>query len=54
MEWPLSSDNLLGLKRLKRYDVAPGLALLDIAPRTMPESLRLVNWSELAGEDGAA
>ncbi len=44
---PLSSDNLLGLKRLTRYDLSTDLRRLAIAPRAARESLALVNWDAI-------
>ncbi len=45
---PVSSDNLLGLKRLRAFDVAGDLRRIDLRPRTMRESLAEIRWNGLA------
>jgi len=45
--WPMSSENLLGLKRLIRYDLTKDLELLQLQPRTMRESLAALNMKSL-------
>ena len=45
---PLSSDNLLGLKRLRAFDVAADVERVGVRPRTMQESLVGVPWEKLA------
>lgn len=44
---PVSSDNLLGLQRLRAFDVAGDLRRLDLHPRTMRESLAEIRWNGL-------
>jgi nucleoside-diphosphate-sugar epimerase len=44
---PLSSDNLLGLQRLRAFDVAADLRRIDLNPRTMRESLAEIRWNGL-------
>lgn len=39
LRWPMSSENLLGLKHLIRYDLARDLETLELRPKTMRESL---------------
>lgn len=46
---PLSSDNLLGLKQLRAFDVAESLAQLRLEPRSMREALSDINWRALRG-----
>jgi NADH dehydrogenase len=45
---PLSSDNLLGLQRLRAFDVDADLRRIDLSPRTMHESLAEIRWNRLA------
>jgi nucleoside-diphosphate-sugar epimerase len=45
---PLSSDNLLGLKRLRPFDLAADVRSLGIAPRTTRESLAEIRWERIA------
>jgi nucleoside-diphosphate-sugar epimerase len=45
---PLSSDNLLGLQRLRAFDVAADLQRIELNPRTMRESLAEIRWNGLA------
>ena len=45
---PVSSDNLLGLQRLRAFDVAADLQGIDLRPRTMRESLAEIRWNGLA------
>lgn len=45
---PLSSDNLLGLRRLRAFDVAGDLRRIGLSPRTMRESLAEIRWNGLA------
>ena len=45
---PMHSDNLLGLKHLIRRDVRADLARLGLKPRSMQESLALIDWAKLA------
>jgi nucleoside-diphosphate-sugar epimerase len=47
LKLPMHSDNLLGLKHLIRYDVLPDLKRLELRPRSMRESLELVDWRTL-------
>ncbi|MGH7866575.1 MAG: hypothetical protein ACREP9_02830, partial [Candidatus Dormibacteraceae bacterium] len=47
LHWPMSSENLLGLKRLIRYDLTRDLELLQLHPRTMRESLAALNMKSL-------
>jgi hypothetical protein len=44
---PMTSENLLGLKRLIAVDVAPDIERLGVRPRTVEESLKTVDWSRL-------
>jgi len=44
---PLSSDNLLGLKRLRAFDVSGDLERLGIRPTVMRESLAGIRWEML-------
>lgn len=45
---PLSSDNVLGLKRLRAFDVEADVERIGVRPRTMQESLVGIRWNELA------
>jgi nucleoside-diphosphate-sugar epimerase len=45
---PLSSDNLLGLRRLRAFDVAGDLRRIGLRPRNMRESLAEIRWNGLA------
>lgn len=45
---PLSSDNLLGLRRLRTFDVAGDLRRIGLSPRSMRESLAEIRWNGLA------
>jgi nucleoside-diphosphate-sugar epimerase len=45
---PVSSDNLLGLQRLRAFDVAGDLRRIGLHPRTMRESLAEIRWNGLA------
>jgi nucleoside-diphosphate-sugar epimerase len=47
LQLPLSSDNLLGLKRLETFDLREDLARLGLRPRTAWESLAQVQWDKL-------
>ena len=44
---PLSSDNLLGLKRLQTFDVRADLERLGLHPRTTQEALAEIRWDRL-------
>lgn len=44
---PLSSDNLLGLKRLQTFDVRADLERLGLRPRTTQEALAEIRWDRL-------
>ena len=44
---PLSSDNLLGLRRLRAFDVAEDLRRIGLSPRSMRESLAEIRWNGL-------
>lgn len=44
---PVSSDNLLGLKHLRAFDLAEDVRKLGLAPRTMRESLADLRWERL-------
>ena len=44
---PVSSDNLLGLQRLRAFDVAGDLQRIGLRPRTMRESLAEIRWNTL-------
>jgi hypothetical protein len=44
---PLSSDNLLGLKRLQVFEVEQGLARLGLAPRSLEEAFSELDWKQL-------
>lgn len=45
---PLSSDNLLGLRRLRAFDVTGDLQRIGLSPRRMRESLAEIRWNGLA------
>lgn len=45
---PLSSDNLLGLKRLRAFHLDADLEQVGVRARTMQESLAGVRWEKLA------
>lgn len=45
---PVSSDNLLGLQRLRAFDVGADLQRIGLRPRTMRESLTEIRWNGLA------
>ncbi len=45
---PVSSDNLLGLQRLRAFDVSGDLRRIGLRPRTMRESLAKIRWNGLA------
>lgn len=45
---PVSSDNLLGLKRLRAFDLEASVRAIGVRPRTMRESLAGVPWERLA------
>jgi hypothetical protein len=45
---PVSSDNLLGLQRLRAFDVAGDLQTIGLQPRVMRESLADIRWNGLA------
>jgi nucleoside-diphosphate-sugar epimerase len=47
MKLPMSSENLLGLKCLVRYDLADDLRRVGLSPRTMGESLSAFHLAEL-------
>ena len=44
---PLSSDNLMGLKRLRTFDVRCDLKRLGLRPRTTQEALAEIRWDRL-------
>ena len=44
---PLSSDNLLGLKRLQVFEVEKGIAQLRLAPRSLEQALSELDWKQL-------
>ena len=44
---PLSSDNLLGLKRLQTFEVEKGLARLGLVPRSLEEAFSELDWKQL-------
>ena len=44
---PMSSENLLGLKNLKVFNVGRDLARLSLKPIPMKESLEKINWVEI-------
>jgi nucleoside-diphosphate-sugar epimerase len=44
---PMSSENLLGLKSLKVFDVSRDLVKLNFKPISMKESLEKINWVEI-------
>jgi NADH dehydrogenase len=45
---PLSSDNLLGLKRLGAFDLADDVRRIGLSPRALRESLAGIRWNRLA------
>jgi nucleoside-diphosphate-sugar epimerase len=45
---PISSDNLLGLERLRAFDLDQDIERLGFEPRSMQESLKWIRWTELA------
>jgi len=45
---PVSSDNLLGLKRLRAFDVEPDAQRLGLVPRSMRESFAGIRWETIA------
>jgi len=44
---PLSSDNLLGLKRLRAFDLTADIERLGLSPAPMRESLGRIEWKKL-------
>jgi len=44
---PLSSDNLLGLKQLRVFDVEQSLARLGLSPRALEVALSEIDWNQL-------
>jgi nucleoside-diphosphate-sugar epimerase len=44
---PLSSDNLMGLKQLRTFDVRADLERLGLRPRTTQETLAEIRWDRL-------
>ncbi|HEY3740445.1 MAG TPA: NAD-dependent epimerase/dehydratase family protein [Bryobacteraceae bacterium] len=44
---PMTSENLLGLKRLIEVDVRADVERLQVTPRTMTQSLSTIDWSAL-------
>ena len=44
MRLPFTTENLLGLKQLRSFDVRDSLRVLDLKPRTMRESLEDQKW----------
>lgn len=51
---PVSSDNLLGLKRLRAFDVEPDAQRLGLVPRSMRESFAGIRWETIARGPGAS
>jgi nucleoside-diphosphate-sugar epimerase len=47
LDLPMTSENLLGLKRLIKVDVARDVERLGIRPRTMDQSLASIDWSRI-------
>lgn len=45
---PISSDNLLGLKRLRAFDLTTDIERLGFTPGPMRESLGRIRWKKLA------
>ena len=45
---PISSDNLLGLKHLRAFDLADDVRRLGLSPRTAQESLAGLRWNRIA------
>ena len=45
---PVSSDNLLGLKHLRAFDLAEDVRRLGLSPRTARESLAEIRWERIA------
>lgn len=44
---PISSDNLLGLKRLRPFELAEDARRLGMRPRTMRESMARIRWDRI-------
>jgi nucleoside-diphosphate-sugar epimerase len=44
---PMTSENLLGLKRLIAVEVGRDIERMGVRPRTMEQSLATIKWSEL-------
>lgn len=44
---PISSDNLLGLKHLRPFDLAGDVQRLGVRPRTMRESMAGIRWDRI-------
>ena len=45
---PVSSDNLLGLKHLRAFDLADDVRRLGLSPCTTQESLAEIRWERIA------
>jgi hypothetical protein len=45
VELPITTEHLLGLRRLRAFDLAGDLKALDVHPRSFAETLQTLNFS---------